>query len=168
MPQPHRCPFHQRGLKCKSRKPRDTWSNRHDWPWSTKWSRAEANGVLSREHAGHSKHPFPTIQETTLYMDTTRWSYRIQIDYILGSWRWRSSIQSAKTRQWAEYGWDHELLIVKLRPNLKKVGKTTRSFRYDLNQTPYDYTVEMTNRFKILDSLDRMHEELWTEVCNIV
>ena len=93
-------------------------------------------------------------QGTTLHMDIARWSYRIQIDYILGSWRWRSSIQSAKTRQWAEYGWDHELLIVKLRPNLKKVGKTTRSFRYDLNQTPYDYTVEMTNRFKGLDLIE--------------
>ena len=52
--------------------------------------------------------------------------------------------------------------------DLKKVGKTTRPFRYDPNQIPYDYTVEVTNRFKILDLLDRMHEELWTEVCNIV
>ena len=55
-----------------------------------------------------------------------------------------------------------------LRLKLKKVRKTTRPFRYDLNQIPYDYTVEVTNRFKGLDLIDRMPEELWTEVCNIV
>ena len=69
-----------------------------------------------------------------------------QIDYSLCSQRWRSSIQSAKTRLGADYGSDHELLIVKFRLKLKKVEKTTRSFRYDLNQIPYDYTVEVRNR----------------------
>ena len=63
-----------------------------------------------------------------------------QIDYILSSKRWRSSIQSAKTRLGADCGSDHELLIAKFRLKLKKVDKTTRSFRYDLNQIPYDYT----------------------------
>ena len=63
---------------------------------------------------------------------------------------------------------DHELLIAKFRLKLKTVGKTTRPFRYDLNQIPYDYTVEVTNRFKGLDRIDRLPEELWTEVCNIV
>ena len=62
----------------------------------------------------------------------------------------------------------HELLIAKFRLKLKKVGKTTRPFRYDLNQIPYDYTVEVTNRFKGLDLIDRVPEELWTEVRNIV
>ena len=66
-----------------------------------------------------------------------------QIDYILCSQRWRSSIQSAKTRLGADCGSDHELLIAKFRLKLKKVGKTTRPFRYDLNQVPYDYTVEV-------------------------
>ena len=61
-------------LECKSRKSRNTWSNRHIWPWSTVWSRAKANRVLPREHTGHSKHPLPTIQEKTLHMDITRWS----------------------------------------------------------------------------------------------
>ena len=70
-----------------------------------------------------------------------------QIDYILCSQRWRSAIQSAKTRPGADYGSDHELLIVKFRLKLKKVGKTTRPFRYDLNQIPYDYTVEVRNRY---------------------
>ena len=89
-------------------------------------------------------------------------------DYILCSQRWRSSIQSAKTRPGADCGSDHELLIAKFRLKLKKVGKTTRPFRYDLNQIPYDYTVEVTNRFKGLGLIDRVPEELWTEVHNIV
>ena len=90
-----------------------------------------------------------------------------QIDYILCSQRWRSSIQSAKTRPGA-YGLDHELLNAKFRFKLKKVGKTTRLFRYDINQIPYDYTVEVRNRFKGLDLIDRVHDVLWTEVHDIV
>ena len=91
-----------------------------------------------------------------------------QIDYILCSQRWRSSIQSAKTRLGADYGSDHELLIAKFRLKLKKVGKTTRPFRYDLNQIPYDYTVKVRNRFKGLDLIERVPDELWTEVGDIV
>ena len=79
-----------------------------------------------------------------------------------------SSIQSAKTRPGADCGSHHELLIVKFRLKLKKGGKTTRSFRYDLNQIPYDYTVEVTNRFKELDLIDTVPEELWMEVRDIV
>ena len=70
---PKRCPFHYRGLKCKSRKSRDTWSNRQIWPWSTKWSRSKSNKSLPREHTGHRKHPLPTTQEKTLHVDITRW-----------------------------------------------------------------------------------------------
>ena len=77
--------------------------------------------------------------------------YQNQIDYILCSQRWRSSIQSTKTRPGADCGSDHELLIAKFRLKLKKAGKTTRPFRYDLNQIPYDHTVEVRNRFKGLD-----------------
>ena len=73
-------------------------------------------------------------------------------------------MQSAKTRLVADYGSDHELLIAKFRLKLKKVGKTTRPVRYDLNQTPYNYTVEVRNRFKGLDLIDRVPDELWTEV----
>ena len=91
-----------------------------------------------------------------------------QIDYILCSQRWRSSIQLAKTSPWAGWGSDHELLIAKFRLKFKKVGKTTRPFRYDLNQIPYDYTVGVTNRFKGLDLIDRVPDELWTEVHDIV
>ena len=80
----------------------------------------------------------------------------------------RSSIQSTKTRPGADCGSDHELLIAKFRLKLKKVGKTTRPFRYDLNQIPYDYTAEVRNRFKGLDLINRMPDELWTEVCDTV
>ena len=80
----------------------------------------------------------------------------------------RSSIESAKTRPGADYGSDHELLTAKFRLKLKKVGKTTRPFRYGLNEIPYGYTVEVTNRFKGLDLIHRMPEELWTEVHDIV
>ena len=72
-----------------------------------------------------------------------------------------------KTRLGADCGSDHELFIAKFRLKLKKVGKTTRPFRYDLNQIPYDYTVEVTNRFKGLDLIDRVPEELWMEVHDI-
>ena len=74
----------------------------------------------------------------------------------------------SKTRQRANCGSDHELLITKFRPKSKKVGKTARPFRYDLYQIPYDYTVEVRNRFKGLDLIDRMPDELWNEVRDIV
>ena len=77
-------------------------------------------------------------------------------------------LHTAKTRLGADCGSDHELLIAKFRLKLKNLGKTTRPFKYDLNQIPYDYIVEETNRFKKLDLIDTMPKELWTEVCNIV
>ena len=76
--------------------------------------------------------------------------------------------RSAKTRPGADRGSDHELVIAKFRRKLKKAGKTTRSFRYDLNQIPYYYTVEVTNRFEALDLIDRVPDKLWMEVCDIV
>ena len=91
-----------------------------------------------------------------------------QINYILCSQRWRSSIPSAKTRPGADCGSDHELLIAKFRLKLKRVEKTTRPFRYDLNQIPYDYRVEVRNRFKGLDLINRVPDELWMEVYDIV
>ena len=88
-------------------------------------------------------------------------------DYILYSQRWRSSIQSEKTRPGADYGSDYELLTAKFRFKLKKVGKITRPFRYELFQIPYDCTVEVGNRFKGLD-LIRVPDELWMEVHDTV
>ena len=69
-----RCPFHYRGLECKGRNSRKTWSNRQIWPWNMEWSRAKTNRVLPRKCTCHSKHPLPTKQEKTLHMDITRWS----------------------------------------------------------------------------------------------
>ena len=74
------------------------------------------------------------------------------------------ALYSEQKRLGADCGSDHELLIAKFRLKLKKIGKTTRPFRYDLNQIPYDYTVEVTNRFKELDLIDRVPEELRTEI----
>ena len=78
------------------------------------------------------------------------------------------AIYSKQKQPGADCGSDHELLIAKFRLKLKKVGKTTGSFRYDLNQIPYDYTVEVRNRFKELDLIDRVPDELWLEVHDIV
>ena len=110
----------------------------------------------------------PTTQEKTLHMDITRWStpksdrlYSLQLKmeklYTVsknktGRWLW--------LRSWTLY--------CQFRLKLKKVGKTTRPFRYDLNQIPYFYTVGVRNRFKVLDLIDRKTDELWTEVCDIV
>ena len=149
-------------------KSRYSWSNRQIWPWSTEWSWAKANRVLPREHAGHSKNPLPTTQEMTLHMDITRWSIpksdglhplqpKIEKLYTdsknkTRSWLW--------LRSWTPY--------CKFQAKLKKVGKTTKPFRYELNQMLYNYTGEMTNRFKGLDLIDRVPEELWTGVCKFI
>ena len=160
--------FHHRGQEYKSRKSRDSWSNSQVWPSSTKWSRAKPNRVLSREC---------TVTAITLFWQHNRWPYtwtspdghhQNQIDYILCNRWWRSSTQSAKTRLGADCDSDHELLIAKFRPTLKKVGKTTRPFRYNLSQIPYDYILEMRNRFKGLDLIDTVPDKLWMEVCDIV
>ena len=117
-----RYPFHYRGLECKSRKSRNTWSNRQIWHWSTEWSMAKANRVLPRERTGQSKHPFPTTQEKILHMGITRgstlksdWLYYLQPNM-------EKLYKSAKTRLGADCGSDHELLIAKFRLKLKKVG----------------------------------------------
>ena len=114
---------------------------------------------MPRERTGHSIHPLATTQKMTLLMDNTGWAI-LNSDYLLCSQRWNSSIQSAQTRLGADCGSDHELLIEKFRLKFKKVGKTTRPFRYDLNQIPYYYTVEVRNSFKGLDLIDRVPNEL--------
>ena len=102
-------------------------------------------------------------------MDIIRWpTPKSDSLYSLQPKMEKLSIQSAKTRLGADCGSDHELLITKFRLELKKVGKTTRPFRYNLNKIPYNYTVEVTNRFKGLDLIDKLPEELWMEVLDIV
>ena len=159
-----RCLFQYRGLECKSRKSRNTRSNRQIWPWSTEWSRAKANRILPRECTGHSKHPLPTTQEKTLHMHITRWS-TLKSDWLYSLQPKMEKLYTvSKTRPGADYGSDHELLIAKVRLKLNKIGKTSRSFRYDLNQIPYDYIVEARDP----DLIDRVPEELWTKVCDTV
>ena len=137
-----RRPFHYfiEGItvQCKSRKSRDTWNNKQIWPWSTKRSRSKANRVLPREHTGHSKHPPATTQETTTHGHHQMVNIKIRLIIFFA----------------AKDGSDHELLIDKFSLKLKKVGKTTRPLRYDLNKIPYDYTVEVRNRFKGLDLIE--------------
>ena len=96
--------------------------------------------------------------------DGQHWNH---VDYILCSQKWRISIKSAKTRLGADCGSDHELLLAKFGLQLEKWGKTTSPFWCDLNQIPYDYTVEVRNRFKGLDLVDRVPDELWNEVHDI-
>ena len=111
---------------------------------------------------------FPTTQEM-LYMWT--WpdgKYQNWIDYVLCSQRWKSCIQSAKTKLGTDCSSDHELCIEKFTLKLKKVGKTTRPFRYELYQTPYYYTVEVINKFKGSDLVDRMSERWGIVVHNTV
>ena len=160
------CPFHLKRLECKSRKSRNTWSNRQIWPWNPEWSGAKASRVLPREGTVIANILF---HKRRLYKWTSPdGQYQNQIDYIFCSQWWKSSIQSAKTTPGADCGSHCELLIVKFRLKLKKVGKTTRPFGYALNQIPYNYTVEVTSRFKGLDLIDRLPEELWMEVHDIV
>ena len=130
-------------------------------------NRAKANRVLPRECTGHSKHPLLTTQEKTLHMDITRWS-TLKSDwlYSLQPKMELYIVSKNKTRSWL---WLRSWLpIAKFRLKLKKVEKTTRPFRYDLNQMPYDYTVKVRNRFKELDLIDRVPDELWTEAHDIV
>ena len=161
-----RCPFLHRGLECKSRKSRDTWSNskfgfgvQNETGWRlTEFCQKNTLVIANTLFQQHKR-----LLYTWTSPDGQYW---YQIDYILCSRRWRSSIQSAKIRPGADCGsWTH---YWKIQIKLKKVGKTTRPFRYDLNQIPYDYTVEVTNRFKGLDLIDRVPEDLWTEVHDIL
>ena len=155
-----RCPFHYRELEWKSRKSRDTWINRQNWPWSTEWHKVKANRVLSREHIGHRKTPSSNnTREDSIHGHDQRVNNEI-IDYILCSQRW-SSIQSANTRLWGDCGSDHELFVAKFKLKLKKVEKTTRLSRYNLNQIPYYYTVEVTHRFKGLDLIECLKNYGW-------
>ena len=123
----------------------------HEWP-------------SSKRHCPDISHG----HHQTIHMDITRWSTP-KSDWLYSLQPKMEKLYTvSKTRPGADCGSDHELLIAKFRLKLKKVEKTTRPFRYDLNQIPYDYTVEVRNRFKRLDLIDRMPDELWIEVRDIV
>ena len=145
------------------------------WDWNPKVGSQETLGITGKFGLGVQNEAGQRLTEfcqentlvivcsNTLFQQHKRrlytWTspdgqHQNQIDYILCSQRCRSSIQSAKTRPGADCGSDHELLIAKFRLKLKKVEKTTEPFRYDLNKIPYDYTVEVRNRFKGLDLIE--------------
>ena len=114
-----------------------------------------ANRVLPENTLVIANTLFQQHTQRRLYTWTSpNGQHQNQTDYILCSQRWRNSIQSAATRLGADCGSDHELLIAKFRLKLKKVGKTSRPFRHDLNQILYDYTVEVTKRLKGFDLIE--------------
>ena len=121
--------------------------------------------VLPRERIGHSKHPLPTTQEKTLHMDITRWSTPKSLIIFFAAKDGQALYSQQKQDQEVTVA---QIMIAKFRLKLKKVRKTTRPLRYDLNQIPYDYTVEVRNRLKGSDLIDRVSEELRMEVCDIV
>ena len=149
------CPFHHRGLESKSRKSGDIWSNRHVWPWSQN----EVGQRLTEFcQEGALVIQTPSSKRRLYTWTSPDGQYRNQIDYTIFSQRWRSSIQSIKTRSGTDCGSVHKLLTEKFRLKLKKVGKTNSPFRHDLNQI----TVEVMNRFKGLGLVGRVIEELRT------
>ena len=126
-----RCRFYYKRLECKSSESRNTWSNRQIWDWNTEWSRAKTNRVLPGKCTGHSKHPHPTTQEKTLHKDITRWSTPKSDWFYSLQPKIEKLYTVNKTRPGPDCGSHHELLITKFRLKLKKVGKTTKPFRYD-------------------------------------
>ena len=124
--------------------------------------------AIQTSHPLTPSFPPAFILSSAMWIDNSLCPKRVKTHIYKGQGRWRSSIQSVKIRPGPDCGSDHELLIAKFRLKLKKVGKTTRPFRYDQNQITYDYTVEVRNRFKGLDLRNRAPDELWMEVCDIV
>ena len=154
--------------------------------WNAKVGSQEIPGVRGKFRLGVQKEAGQRLigfcQENTLAIENTlfqqpkrrlyTWTlpdcqFQNQIDIILCGQRWRSSIQLAKRKPGADCCSDHEIVNAKFRLKLKKVRKTTGPFRYNLNQIPYNYTVEVANRFKGLDLIDRVPEELWMQVRDI-
>ena len=130
---------------------------------------AKANRVLPRECTGHSKHPLPTTQrEDSTHGHHQMVNTEIRLIIFFAGNDGEAIYSQQKQGFGADCGSDHELLIAKFRLKLKKVGKTNRLFRYDLKKIPYNYTVEVRNRFKGLDLIDRVPDEQWTEVHDTV
>ena len=160
---PKKCPFHHRGLECKSRKSRDTWINIKIWPWSTKWSRAKANRVLPRDHTVHSKNPLPKTWD-----DSTHGHHQIfKTEIILIMFFAAKDGEALNSQQ--KQVWELTVaqimnsLLTNSDLNWKTQGKPLGHSNYlnDLNQITYDYTVEMTNRFKRLNLRECLKNYGW-------
>ena len=123
--------------------------------------------VLGREHTGHSKHPLPTTQETTLHMDITRWSI-LKSDWLYSLQPKMEKLYTfSKNKTWSWLWLRSWTPYCKIQTEIEESRKTSKPFRYDLNQISCNYVVEVMNRFKGLDLVDRVPEELWAEVSNI-
>ena len=163
-----RCPFHYRGLECKVGS-QETPEVTGKFGFGVQNEAGQRLIEFCQENALVIANTLFQQHKRRLYTWTSPdGQHQNQTHHILCSQRWRSSIQSAKTRLGADCGSDHELLIAKFRLKLKKVWKTTIPFKYELSQIPYNYTVEVENRFKGLDLIDRVPEELWMEVHDMV
>ena len=132
-----------------------------NWPWNTKWSRTNANRDFPREHTGHSKQPPPATQEKTLHMDITRWSTP-KSDWLYSlqpNMEKLYTVSKNKTRSWL---WLRSWIpYCQIQIQVEESKKNTRPLRYDLNQIPYDYTQEMTNRFKGLALIQCLKNYGW-------
>ena len=124
---------------------------------------------MPRECTGRSKHPLPTnTRKDSIDGHHQIVNTEIRLIIFFAAKDGEALYSQQKTRSEPDCGSDHELRIARFRLRLKKMGETTRPFKYDLNQIPYDYTVEVRNRFKGLDLIDRVPDKLWMEVHNIV
>ena len=152
----------------KSKKSRDTWSNRQIWTWCTEWRRQRPIEFAQEETLVIASTIFKQHKRRLYTLTLPNSQHWNQIDYTFCRQKWGNSIQWEKTRQGADCSSDHENLIAKFRLKIKKVGKPAKPFKYDLNQIPNNYTLEVRNRFKGLHLIDRKPEELWVEVHDIV
>ena len=144
--------LHHRGLECKSRKSTNSWNKMQKFRLGEQNEAGQRLTKFCQENI--------LVTANTLFQQHKRQLWN-QIDYVLCSPKWRSSKQSAKTRPETYYGLDHELFIATFKLKLKKVGKTTRPFKYDLNQIHYDYTVEVTDRLKGFDLIECLKSYGW-------
>ena len=150
-----RCPFHHRGLECKSRKSRDIWNYMQVDLEVQNEARQRLTELSQKNMPVIANTLFQQLKETILHMDITRWSIPKSDWLCTLKSKMEKMYTVGKNKTWSWLGSDHELLIAKFRLKLKKAGKTTRPFRYDLNKIPYDYTVEVMNRFRGLDLADK-------------
>ena len=123
-----RCPFHYRGLECKSRKPKNNWNNRQIWPWNVEWSRAKTNRVLPRKCTGYRKHPLPTTQEKTLHMDISRWSTP-KSDSLYSLQLKMEKLYAFKKNKTKSRLWLRSRTLYEIQTQIEESSE----FRYDLN-----------------------------------